>query len=229
MKRSLILLSLLAGPCLFCSYKAEADTLTTAETRAEATGKKPVPAHIYNHFKEYSFFFTYKESDALCAGYEGNTAVLDKLTNRTYISYFCAGAAAAGHTELVLQCLGKGADPDYGLRGAAAAGHLHIVSLLLDHGANDYNDGMIVAAEAGHFPIVHLLLDKGGDPKFGFESAAKGGHTDIVKFMYDQGACQYDAEDGVRKDGIPFAIQPLDTARQNQHADACSQCQGNEH
>lgn len=79
MKRSLILLSLLAGPCLFCSYKAEAGTPTTAETLAEATVKKPVPAHIYNHFKEYSFFFTYKESDALRAGYEGNTAVLDIL------------------------------------------------------------------------------------------------------------------------------------------------------
>ena len=104
-----------------------------------------------------------EEKNAFRAGYEGDTAALEHLKNKKLIHPYCAGAAAAGHKELILQCLEKGADPRPGFGGAAAGGHLELVKLILNKGIYEYNDGLFMAAWGGHTDIMQLLLKKGAD------------------------------------------------------------------
>ena len=46
---------------------------------------------------------------------------------------------------------------------AAGRGHIKIVHLMIDHGANDFNEAMARAAEGGHIDVVHLLIDHGAN------------------------------------------------------------------
>ena len=91
---------------------------------------------------------------------------MGNLKNRRLIDFYCVGAAAGGHKELV--------------------------QLMLDKGANNYNDGLAFAALVGHMDIVQLMLDKGADPNNGLSGAALGGHLDIVQLMLDKGATNLD-------------------------------------
>lgn len=87
-----------------------------------------------------------ENADLLHAGYAGNTAAMPQLSHH-HLSIYAAGAAAAGHTELVCQCLENGAVPNYIIVGAARGGHRE---------------------------LVRLLLSKGADPTWGIEAAALG-------------------------------------------------------
>ena len=180
MKRTLLLLSLLSVPGILTSCKDDHTTAPNTETAAPDTSittESPLDK-ICNLLKLLGR--PEKEIKIFRAGYEGDTATLDNLKDKEHIGIYCCGAAATGNKELVLQCLGKSADPDRGLAGAALGGHMDIVQLMLSKGATDYNDGLYGAAAGGHMDIVQLLLDKGAAPKWGLRGAARGGQMDIV-------------------------------------------------
>ena len=157
MKRALLLLSLLAAPCVATSCKD--DTAPATST-----------AMVLSLDKLCDFYRLAGASDKeiyiFRAGYEGDTATLGNLKNRRLIDFYCVGAAAGGHKELV--------------------------QLMLDKGANNYNDGLACAALGGHMGLVQLMLDKGADPNNGLSGAALGGHLDIVQLMLDKGATNLD-------------------------------------
>ena len=46
---------------------------------------------------------------------------------------------------------------------AALNGHLNIVELMLEKGADDFNEAMAMAAISGQVHIVRLMLDCGAD------------------------------------------------------------------
>ena len=182
MKRALLLLSLLAVPCVVASGKADAVPGTTATTVS--------PLDKFCNLLKLSGRSD-KVINILRAGYEGDTVTLESLKDKKHIASYCIGAAAAGNKELVLQCLDKGANPDEGLHGSAYGGHMDIVQSMLSKGA-DPDWGLEVAAEGGHMDIVQLLVSKGAtNLNDGLEVAALGGHIDIVQLLLDKGATDY--------------------------------------
>ena len=75
---------------------------------------------------------------------------------------------------------------------AAEGGHESIVRLMLERGANNYNESMAKAACGGHLEIVELMLEKGAtDYNWAMTRAAYWGHPEIVKLMLDKGATDY--------------------------------------
>ena len=192
MKRSLLLLSLLAVPCVLTSYMAEAAPSTdTAAPGSDAATVSPLDK-LCKLLKLYGY--SDAEIKIFRAGYTGNTATLENLKDKKHIGIYCMGAAAAGNKELVLQCLDKGEKPDWGLWGAALGGHMAIVQLMLSKGATDYDSGLFGAAAGGHMDIVQLMLSKGAtDYDGGLFGAAMSGHMDIVQLMLDKGATDLDS------------------------------------
>ena len=112
------------------------------------------------------------DKKAFRAGYAGDTATLDELKNANQISYYCVGAAVAGHTELVMRCLKKGAKNNDALAGAAAGGHTELVMQLLKSGAS-ISVALQSAALGGHMELVQLMLEYGANPKAGLKGAAE--------------------------------------------------------
>ena len=184
MKRALLLLSLLAAPCVATSCKD--DTAPATST-----------AMVLSLDKLCDFYRLAGASDKeiyiFRAGYEGDTATLGNLKNRRLIDFYCVGAAAGGHKELVQLMLDKGANNyNDGLACAAWGGHMGLVQLMLDKGA-DPNNGLSGAALGGHLDIVQLMLDKGANNyNDGLRAAAKYGHKDVVQLMLDKGATNLD-------------------------------------
>ena len=186
MKRALLLLSLLAVPYVLTYYMAEAAPSTdTASADTVTTTVSPL-----NKLRQYCGYSD-KDFKIFRAGYEGDTITLESLKDKKHIGFYCQGAAAAGNKVLVLRCLDKGADPNWGIDGAAYGGHVEIVELMLSKGA-DPNWGLEAAAEGGHLDIAWLMLSKGADPNYGLEAAAEGGHMEIVQLMLSKGATDYD-------------------------------------
>ena len=184
MKHALLLLALLAVPCVVTSCKDDAATVSPFDNLCKLmklSGQSE------------------KEIKILRAGYEGDTVTLESLKDKKHIAIYCTGAAAAGKKELVLQCFDKGngpkgAGPNTALGAAACGGHMDIVQLMLDKGATNYNSGLFGAALGGHMDIVQLMLYKGADDyNKGLSGAAYGGHMDIVQLMLKRGATDLDS------------------------------------
>ena len=100
-------------------------------------------------------------------------------------------AARGGHIDIVQLMLERGANNfNQAMKYASKGGHIDIVQLMLDKGANDFNEAMEWAAIGGHIDIVQLMLDKGANDDFEWTLiyAAKGGHIDIVQLMLDKGS-----------------------------------------
>ena len=178
MKHSLILLTLLAMPCVITSCKDDAENQATASEKVVMIYDKILPDS--------------PEKGAFYAGYRGDTTNLEKRSGDA-IDWYVWGAALAGRTELVLQCLALGEHVSRGdaLEGAAAGGHKDLVQTLLDKGA-DPSRGLRGAAMGGHSDLVQLMLGKGADPDAGLQGAAQGGHLNIVKLMFEHGADRKD-------------------------------------
>ena len=148
MKRALLLLSLLAVPCVVTSCKDDAAPGTSITTESPLD-------KMCNLLKLLGY--SEKEIKILRAGYEGDTVTLESLKDKKHIGIYCTGAAAAGNKELVLQCLDKGADPDWGLKGAARGGHMDIVQLLLSKGATNLDSALKAAERRGHTECAELI------------------------------------------------------------------------
>jgi len=121
--------------------------------------------------------------------------------------------------ELVKLLLDRGAN-NYNETMASAAihGHIRIVELMLDRGANNYNKTMIAAAEGGYIEIVKLMLEKGAnDYNRAMAFAALQGHIDIVKLMLERGANNYNwtMENAASKGHIDIVRLMLDLGANN--------------
>ncbi len=201
MKRTLLLLSLFAVPGMLTSCKDEAATPAPVNTAtvAEVTESAPEPAAEVSqtavfHPDELGQSYGCTSLEQIRAyddGYEGKMVDLQKLKVGDLLEPFCRGAYEAGRTDLVLQCLEMGMNPNSGIQYAAWLGRMDIIQSLFDQGADRYYEGLEGAARGGHMDIVQLMLDKGADPDYGLRGAARGGHMDIVQLMLDKGATDY--------------------------------------
>ena len=74
------------------------------------------------------------------------------------------------------------------MRRAVENGDLNDVSLMLEKGANNYNQCMIEASHQGHKDIVLIMLEKGAtNYRECMERASDLGHRDIAVLMLDTG------------------------------------------
>ena len=203
MKRTLLLLSLFAVPGMVTSCKDEAATPAPDNTSsvAEVTKSAPEPAAEVSqtavfHPDELGQSYGCYDMERICAcddGYQGKMVDLQKLKVGDLLEDFCYGAYEAGRTDLVLQCLEMGMDPNSGIKYAAWLGRMDIIQSLFDQGADDYYWGLEGAARGGHMDIVQLMLNKGAtDYNWGLRGAAWGGHMEIVQLMLSKGATDYD-------------------------------------
>ena len=66
---------------------------------------------------------------------------------------------------------------------------MDIVKLMIEKGANDWNDGMYSACQRGHMEVVKYMIEKGAKSwNDGIYGACLGGHGEIVKLMIEKGA-----------------------------------------
>ena len=78
------------------------------------------------------------------------------------------------------------------MTNATLNGHIEIVRLLLQQGANNYNEVLSKAAREGHQNIVELMLEEGADDyNMAMTEAASQGHQNIVELMLEEGADDY--------------------------------------
>ena len=148
MKRALLLLSLLAAPCVATSCKD--DTAPATSTAMVLSLDKLCEFLKWERASD-------KEIYVFRAGYEGDTATLGNLKNKDLIVFYCRGAAAAGNKELVMQCLDKGVSPNSGLGDAALGGHLELVQLMLDKGATNLDYALRESESYGHIECAELI------------------------------------------------------------------------
>ena len=161
MKRTLILLSLFAVPAILTSCKCEAATPSPDNTASVAeSAKSPAEATLLRIEKIFKIMGV-PSSIGIRAGFEGKTAEMEKLSEEE-LQFFCLGAALAGRTELVMQCIDSKDESiaDVALGGAAVGEHMELVHMLLEQGA-DPARGLMGAALGGHMGIVQLMLEKG--------------------------------------------------------------------
>ena len=104
-------------------------------------------------------------------------------------------AVKHNQTDIVKLMLEKILDIDYyniALEYAAESGNITIIKLLIEYGANDYDNVLIIAAKIGRIDIVELMLAFGAkDYTSALEYASRGGHINIVKLMIKKGADHY--------------------------------------
>ena len=94
MKHALLLLSLLAVPCVLTSYMAEAAPSTdTAAPGTDAATVSPLDK-LCKLLKLCGY--SDAEIKIFRAGYMGNTATLESLKDKKHIGIYCFGAAASG-------------------------------------------------------------------------------------------------------------------------------------
>ena len=87
MKRALLLLSLLAVPCVVTSCKDDAAPVTSITTESPLDKICNLLKLLGRPEKEIKIFR---------AGYEGDTVTLESLKDKKHIGIYCTGAAAAG-------------------------------------------------------------------------------------------------------------------------------------
>ena len=85
------------------------------------------------------------------------------------INWGMANATLNGHIEIVRLLLQQGAN-NYNevLSKAAREGHQNIVELMLEEGADDYNEAMTYADLNGHISIVDLIQERMNSPSSQF-------------------------------------------------------------
>jgi ankyrin repeat protein len=102
-------------------------------------------------------------------------------------------ASSFGHEDIVKLILLKGTIRNIALnlafRKAAEGNHKNIVKILMDAGADDWNQGLSGAAVSGHESMVRFMIKMGANNfNTGLHNAAYGGHRHIVDLMIEYGA-----------------------------------------
>lgn len=200
MKRSLLLLSLLATPCILISCGDDNDSVATSTQMTPSS-----PSVVYRLFEKQCE--TIHEKKALKAGYAGKAAELKKVRQQL-LNKYCMGAALGGHSELVFKAINRAKDDvykkiyaSYALHGAAAGGHTELVETLVKKGAL-ISSGLEGAAEGKQMSVIQTLRGKEKNaPDFILEGAAHGGHMDLVKMMLEEGADPSDGFEGAAEGG----------------------------
>ncbi len=102
-------------------------------------------------------------------------------------------------------------DKDFIMINASRYGHMEIVELMLDKGADNYDEAMANAASGGHMEIVELMLRLGAtDYNWAMTAAASGGHMEIVQLMLQKGATNYDEAIKIADEAIKRADEIRD-------------------
>jgi len=109
---------------------------------------------------------------------------------------YCLGwACQSGNMDMVQLMIEKGANYwNNGLHGACRGGKMDMIQLMIDKGASDRNRGLEGACQSGDMDIVQLMIDKGAsDWNRGLEGACQSGNMDLVQLMIEKGAthCSY--------------------------------------
>lgn len=102
---------------------------------------------------------------------------------------FMAAAAGYGNPELVQLLLGKGVDPNHGLKWSILKNHTNIVMTLLNAGADGSGkEGLLNATKNNNAKVVDALIKSGADANIVVEPAVKMGSASILRVARLQGA-----------------------------------------
>jgi ankyrin repeat protein len=72
------------------------------------------------------------------------------------------GACTRGHLQLAKLMIEEGANNwNEGFNNACVGGHLELVNLMIEMGANDWNEGLYWACNCNHIKLVNLIISKG--------------------------------------------------------------------
>ena len=111
-----------------------------------------------------------------------------------------ADACRSGDVKQILKCIEDrdewNANYDCGMVHACEGGNMDIVKLMIEKGANSWNDGLVSACLEGHLEIVKFMIEKCLPEvpnllcglRSGLRNACFGGHLDVIKFMIEKGA-----------------------------------------
>ena len=103
-----------------------------------------------------------------------------------------SGGLTSPNVELINLMMEKGAnDWDNGLAGACEGGHIKVVKFMASLCKDKmwWDKGLINACEHGHSEIVNFMIEKGADEwSVGLCEACKGGHSELIKLMIEKGA-----------------------------------------
>jgi ankyrin repeat protein len=95
-----------------------------------------------------------------------------------------------GNIDIIKLLISHGADDwNNGLIGACGGGHLELAELMISHGAYVWNFGLIEACKNGHLETANLMIASSADNwTFGLSYACSNGHLELVKLMTSYGA-----------------------------------------
>ena len=124
-------------------------------------------------------------------------------------SYHIAIDSAAEYNQRTLICkllnlkLNNIKLVNYAMRGAAWSGHKDLVMVMLQIGADNFDDSSWYAARAGHSEVVKLMIEQGikHDKLVDYYtialSAARGGHIETIKLMTEHFRCNIGRIDSI--------------------------------
>lgn len=94
-------------------------------------------------------------------------------------------AAWSGRQDIIDMLIQYGAnDWDNGLDGAAENGNKQLIEFFIQKGATNWNVGLRAAASGGYLNLVQYFIDKGSSNlTFGLAAAAGNRHIEVVKFL----------------------------------------------
>jgi len=125
----------------------------------------------------------------------GNLEIINLLLDNGAMDYLddeISEVFFRGHRDAVKLLLDKGANVDgmcQNLRLACKYGDLQMINFLLEHGADNLDEGLCGACMSGRLDIIDLMISKGANYwNKGLYGACMGGHLDIIDFMISKGA-----------------------------------------
>lgn len=117
------------------------------------------------------------------------------IVSDEYFSYGLFFACTKKYTKIINFILGKTTKSvvvNYGLRGGCDSGDMNIVNLMIEKGANNWDEGLRDSCKGGHIEIVKLMIEKGAiDFNGGLNSVCvccKPPNLEIAELMIQQGA-----------------------------------------
>lgn len=104
------------------------------------------------------------------------------------------GACRGGHIDIVTLCFSQTEDINtinIGLENACMGNHIDVIKLLIAHGANAWDRGLLFACQHGSKQAAELMIARGATMlNLGLAQACQGGHREIVKLLIASGATE---------------------------------------
>ena len=96
--------------------------------------------------------------------------------------------AYTNNPETIQMLVQHGANPNAGIFQACNSDEFKKLSILIQCGANDWDEGLRGACMGGHSYITEFMLQHGANPNLGLEEACQYNNPKMIKMMIQHGA-----------------------------------------